>query len=153
MEWSTHAISGMVAGYTVTGGDWKGAAVGAVAGVIPDLDEPKSKFGKLFFFVSLPIHSLFGHRTFTHSLLFAFVVGILVYPFAEWWVTYACIGGILAHITGDMLTGKVKLFYPSSKYVGISIPSLSFTLIDRIARLSLIIYVCWVIVAKLNMKF
>lgn len=152
MEWSTHALSGIVAGYTLTGGDWKGAAVGGIAAVIPDLDEPKSKFGKLFFFISIPVHSLFGHRTFTHSLLFASVAGILLCPFVELWVTYAIVGGILAHILGDMLTGKVKLFYPSNKFVGISIPSFSFTLIDRITRLLLILYMGWTILTMINLK-
>ena len=103
MEWSTHALSGIVAGYTLTGGDWKGAAVGGIAAVIPDLDEPKSKFRKLFFFISISVHSLFSHRTFTHSLLFASVTGILLCPFVELWVTYAIVGGILAHILGDIL--------------------------------------------------
>lgn len=112
MEWSTHALSGMIAGYTVTGGDWRGAVVGGIAGVLPDLDEPKSKFGKLFFFIAIPLNSIFGHRTFTHSLLFTSLAGIFIYPFTELWVALSVSAGILAHIAGDMLTGKVKLFYP-----------------------------------------
>lgn len=148
MEWSTHALSGMVAGYTVTGGDWRGAVVGGIAGVLPDLDEPKSKFGKLFFFIAIPLHSIFGHRTFTHSLLFTSLVGIFIYPFTELWVVLSVSAGILAHIAGDMLTGKVKLFYPSAKSVGIAIPSFSFMWIDRITRLLLVIAIGWFVLKK-----
>ena len=32
MEWSTHFLSGVVAGYSVSGGDWRGAVVGGIAG-------------------------------------------------------------------------------------------------------------------------
>jgi len=151
MEWSTHALSGMVAGYTVTGGDWRGAVVGGIAGVLPDLDEPKSKFGKLFFFIAIPLNSIFGHRTFTHSLLFSLLAGFFIYLFTDWWVGLSIGAGILAHIAGDMLTGKVKFFYPSAKSVGIAIRSFGFTLVDRITRLLLIILIGWVLVTKINL--
>lgn len=151
MEWSTHALSGMVAGYAVTGGDWRGAVIGGIAGIVPDLDEPKSKFGKLFFFISIPLNSIFGHRTFTHSLLFSLLAVIVIYPFTDWWVGLSVGAGILAHIAGDMLTGKVKFFYPSAKSVGIAISSFSFTLIDRITRLLLIIFIGWVLITKINL--
>jgi len=141
----------MVAGYVVTGGDWKGAVVGGIAGVLPDLDEPKSKFGKLFFFIAIPLHSIFGHRTFTHSLLFSLLAGIFIYLFTECWVALSVNAGILAHIAGDMLTGKVKLFYPSTKSIGVAIPSFSFTLIDRITRLVLISLIGWVLVTKMKL--
>lgn len=148
MEWSTHALSGMVAGYAATGGDWQGAVVGGIAGVLPDLDEPKSKFGKLFFFIAIPLHSIFGHRTFTHSLLFSLLAGIFIYPFTECWVALSVSAGILAHIAGDMLTGKVKFFYPFAKSVGVPIPSFSFTWIDRITRLLLVITIGWLVLTK-----
>src|SRR5690625_4536912 len=106
MEWSTHALSGVVAGYVLTGGDYKGALVGGVAGVISDLDEPKSKFGKVFFPISYPLHALFGHRTFTHSLLFVLLLGVITFIFFDSWVYLGVMGGVLAHILGDMMTGK-----------------------------------------------
>lgn len=140
-------------GYTVTGGDWRGAVIGGIAGVIPDLDEPKSKFGRLFFFISIPIHFVFGHRTFTHSMLFSLLAGILIYPFTGWWAALSVCAGILAHIAGDMLTGKVKLFYPSNRSVGISIPSGMFMLIDCITRSVLILYISWAILIKYLLIF
>lgn len=141
MEWSTHALSGVVAGYTVTGGDWKGAAVGGIAGVIPDLDEHKSKFGKILFPISYPINKIFGHRTLTHSLLFTVLMGAVFYFLIGKWFSVALMSGIIAHILGDLVTGKVKLFYPLNSSIGIEIPHYSFTIIDRIVRIGLFVWI------------
>lgn len=148
MEWSTHALSGVVAGYVVTG-DWKGAIVGGIAGVIPDLDEHKSKFGKLFFPVSYPINKLFGHRTVTHSLLFAFLSSAILFPFTEKWAWLATFLGIMSHIIGDMLTGKVKLFYPLDKSIGLSVHPINFKLIDRITRVLLVISLVLIVMNRI----
>src|SRR5690625_377448 len=138
MEWTTHALSGVVAGYVITGGDWKGGIVGGVAGVISDLDEPKSKFGKVFFPISYPLNSMFGHRTFTHSLLFAILLSVVILPFTKFWVSLSVFAGIIAHILGDMLTGTVHFFYPLRQPIGIRIPPITFTLIDRLTRVALL---------------
>jgi len=141
MEWTTHLLSGLVAGYTITGGDWRGAVVGGAAGVIPDLDEHKSKFGKIFFPISFVVNKTFGHRTLTHSLLFAIGVGIILMLFFESWIWLSAIAGILAHIVGDMLTGKVKFLYPLDKAIGISVSPLSFKLIDKTTAVILLILI------------
>lgn len=143
MEWTTHALSGLAAGYLVTG-DWRGAVVGAVASVIPDLDEPKSKFGKPFFFISMPINLLIGHRTFTHSLLFALLMGVIVYPFSPL-LSLATTTGIAAHILGDMLTGRVQLLYPLENKVGIKVSRFSYTVIDMFTRAALSVLIALVI--------
>lgn len=148
MEWSTHALSGVVSGYVVTGGDWRGALVGGIAGVIPDLDEYRSKFGKVFFPISFVLNKTFGHRTLTHSLLFAILLTIILYPFTESWVWLSTFVGILAHIAGDMLTGKVKLFYPFQRSVGIAIHPSMFKPIDRIAKLILMVGLFLIILHK-----
>ena|SRR5699024_1591711 len=142
-------ISGVVAGYLVTGGDYKGAIVGGVAGVIPDLDEPNSKFGKMTLPISVPLNNIFGHRTFTHSLLFVSLNFITFFflIFTELWIALAVSSGILAHILGDMLTGKVKFLYPSQKSIGIRIKPSMFVPIDRVARYSLFAYFV-ILVAK-----
>jgi len=146
MEWTTHCLSGVVAGYMATGGDWKGAVVGGIAGVIPDLDEPKSKFGKVLFPISIPINKIFGHRTFTHSLLFAVLLGAVLMPFTESWVWLSSTVGIIAHAIGDMLTGTVRFLYPSKIPVGIRIPHSQFKLVDMIARGVLILCLFFIIV-------
>ncbi|MFC2947564.1 metal-dependent hydrolase [Virgibacillus sediminis] len=141
MEWSTHCLSGMVAGHLITGGDWRGALIGGVAAVIPDLDEPKSKFGRLFLPIAYPINKVFGHRTITHSLLFAVLAGMLLYHLTEKWVWLGTSAGILAHILGDMLTGRVKFFYPAQKSLGISTNPLMFIILDRITAILSLLYI------------
>ncbi|WP_067729908.1 metal-dependent hydrolase [Oceanobacillus damuensis] len=142
MEWTTHMLSGTVAGYMITGGDLRGAFIGGLAGVIPDMDEHKSKFGRLLYPISYPLNKLVGHRSLTHSLLFVFMVGMIFWPFSDFWFCASLMAGIIAHIVGDMLTGKVKLFYPAQKVVGFSVSPLMFTLIDRTAAVLLIGYIC-----------
>src|SRR5699024_7452455 len=146
MEWTTHALSGIVAGYAVSGGDWKGAVVGGIAGVIPDLDEHKSKFGKLFFPVSYIINKIFGHRTLTHSLLFVVIIGSDLMLFFDSWVWLSASVGILVHFAGDMLTGKVKFLYPYQKSIGLSVGQFTFVLMDRGTRTLLaliVLYKCY----------
>lgn len=134
MEWTTHMLSGMVAGYMVTGGDWKGAVAGGIAGIVPDLDEPKSVFGKVFFPVSILLNQVFGHRTFTHSLLFVVLTGGVFSLLAGPFMGLAIMAGITAHILGDMLTGKVQILYPIKKSVGIPVSSFMFMMNDRICK-------------------
>lgn len=134
-------LSGIVAGYTVTSGDWRGAVVGGIAGVIPDLDEHRSRFGKLVFPLSYLINKTVGHRTLTHSLLFALGIGFILMPFFDSWVWIATSAGVLAHIAGDMMTGKVALLYPSNKSFGFSVNPLGFKLIDRSIAMILIVIV------------
>lgn len=141
MEWTTHALSGLAAGYLVTN-DWRGAAIGAIAGVIPDLDEPKSKFGKPFFFISIPLNKLLGHRTFTHSLLFIILASAVIYPFSPL-VAHATMAGIAAHIVGDMMTGRVQLLYPLPKRLGIKVSRFNYVAIDLFTRIALSVIVVW----------
>lgn len=143
MEWTTHCLSGMVAGYYITGGDWRGALVGGVAGVMPDLDEHKSKFGKLFYPLSYTLNKTVGHRTFTHSLLFVVLAGIILYSFFDWWVVSSAVTGIIAHIIGDMLTGKVRALYPAQKNFGFRVSRHMFTLIDKTVASLLSLYIFW----------
>lgn len=140
MEWTTHALSGVALGYTVTN-DWKLALVSGLFAVIPDLDEPKSKFGKPFFFISFPINQIFGHRTLTHSLLFTAVLGLTTVFFSPLF-SIAAMLGILAHIIGDMLTGKVQLLYPCKLKLGISVSRTNYLLMDRIVRVITLLLVC-----------
>lgn len=137
MEWSTHALAGMAAGYMVTGGEWKGAIVGGVAGVISDLDEPKSKFGTLFFPISFPLNALFGHRTFTHSLSFILLISLILLMVKEE-IVLAVAAGLIAHIVCDMLTGKVRVLYPLKISIGIPIAPFMFIVIDRVFRVTMI---------------
>ena len=151
LEWQTHALSGVVAGYFATGGMWQGALVGGAAGIIPDLDEPNSKFGKYLRFVSYPLNSLFGHRTLTHSLLFVTITGGVFYLFFELWVSLAVMSGILAHIVGDMFTGTVRLLFPLNVKIGIKVSRGLFLVIDRLFRYALVIVFSCYLLKEMNL--
>lgn len=142
MEWTTHALSGAALGYMISN-DWKFALVSGITAVLPDLDEPKSKFGKPFFFISIPLNQLVGHRTFTHSVLFIAIVGLLsliISPF----LSISAMVGILVHILGDMLTGQVQLIYPLDKKIGIKVSRFSYLLIDRVTRIAALLFIIFV---------
>ena len=57
-----------------------GWVLAAVASVLPDLDLPPSKIGRLFWFVSVPLERRFGHRTLTHSLVALGAMMVLAGP-------------------------------------------------------------------------
>lgn len=139
MDWQTHMLSGTVAGYMATGGNWKGALIGGIAGGVPDLDEPRSKFGKVFLPLSLLLNQLVGHRTLTHSLVFAILAGLTLALFFDFTVGIATTASILAHSIGDMLTGKVRFLYPLQISVGMSVSPFIFMVNDRICRVVMLL--------------
>lgn len=140
MEWTTHALSGIALGFVVTN-DWKGAAIAGIASVIPDLDEPRSKFGKVFFFISIPVSMIFKHRTFTHSILFTLLSVSLLSMFLTFSQALAAGIGIASHIIGDMMTGRVHLLYPFNGSFGMDVNRLNYMLLDRIVRISLVLFI------------
>ncbi|MDS4029962.1 MAG: metal-dependent hydrolase [Candidatus Contendobacter sp.] len=94
-----------------------GWVLAAVASVLPDLDLPPSKIGRLFWFVSVPLERRFGHRTLTHSVLGIAALALLVLPL--WWVGplyfWAVVGGYWSHLWIDMVNVRgVDLFWPSA---------------------------------------
>ena len=51
-------------------------AVAAVSSLIPDIDDSRSFIGKIFI-LSRIVHGIAGHRTITHSFLFALLVSLV----------------------------------------------------------------------------
>lgn len=135
MEWKTHFLAGAVAGGVVTG-DLSGLMLGGLFGLFPDVDEPKSKVGKVLWFISFPLSVRFRHRTFTHSLLFVALMTALVFVIDKH-IALIAFAGLLSHIFCDMLTGKVNLFYPTKKWVGVSVKPKTVILLDRFTRLTM----------------
>ncbi|QZT32919.1 metal-dependent hydrolase [Caldalkalibacillus thermarum TA2.A1] len=89
-----------------------------IGSIFPDIDKLRSRLGRKLWFLSIFMSALFGHRGFTHSLLFIAVMGMI-----SLWMTQAlnvhafyALGwtvGIASHVVGDFLTkGGVPLFYP-----------------------------------------
>ena len=100
-------------GYRPDGISW---ALAVIASILPDLDLPTSRVGRLFWFISVPLERRFGHRTLTHSLLMLAVVAIVSYPLA--WLQplyWGCVvGGYWSHLWLDMANVRgVDLLWPA----------------------------------------
>jgi len=82
-----------------------GWALAAGASLLPDIDLPTSKLGRVFFFVSTKLERDMGHRTLTHSLVAMAVVAAmasvlyLLEPIYFWSV----VGGYWSHLWIDMM--------------------------------------------------
>ena len=100
-------------GYKPDGISW---ALAAAASLLPDIDLPTAKIGRLFWFIAVPLERRFGHRTLTHSAVGMMAVAMPAAPL--WFVSplyFGCvIGGYWSHLWIDMLNLRgVDLFWPS----------------------------------------
>jgi len=91
-----------------------GAAVGAIGGLIPDIDHPNSKIAHKTKFVGTIISRLFKHRGFWHTpFLYAILWGGLrLWLGASLWVNLL-FAGVFSHLLLDLLnpTG-IPVFFP-----------------------------------------
>ncbi|NWK84920.1 metal-dependent hydrolase [Staphylococcus sp. GSSP0090] len=85
-----------------------------ISSLLPDICHTQSKIGRRFKVISFFIRMIFGHRTFTHSLLFIAIIVCLLYVIqTPTYYLVTIILGLLSHVILDMLTPRgVKLFYP-----------------------------------------
>lgn len=118
MEGRTHIIGGVAAGLglaTVSQFDpvlVTGAA--ALGAIVPDICHTGSKIGRKLPLLSKTVSMIFGHRTFTHSLLF---LGLAAWLMLWLPIHLAIVAGILvgmaSHLILDAVTKNgIKLFYP-----------------------------------------
>ena len=96
--------------------DLIGWLLAAVASLLPDIDLPPAKIGRLFFWLSVPLERRFGHRTITHSAVGLLAVALIASPL--WLVRplyfWCVLGGYWSHIWIDMLNVRgADLFWPS----------------------------------------
>jgi len=96
--------------------DAVGWLLAAVASLLPDIDLPPAKIGRLFWWLSVPLERRFGHRTLTHSLVAIGAVMTLSAPLIaiDGLYFWAVVGGYWSHLWIDMLNIRgVDLFWPS----------------------------------------
>ncbi|MBD3859425.1 metal-dependent hydrolase [Bacillus sp. 28A-2] len=92
------------------------AAAGSVGALIPDLCHTKSKIGRKFPLLSTLISSVFGHRTFTHSLLFL----LIIYFIATTYIpndslSIGLLVGMASHLILDAGTvNGIKFLFPAT---------------------------------------
>jgi inner membrane protein len=97
--------------------------VGAVAAMLPDVDNPRSFIGRLLFFLSGPIDRKYGHRTITHSFLATFILGgsayLALYIYSRSLTQFATLTATImiayfSHIFFDAVTKQgVMIYYPA----------------------------------------
>ena len=80
-------------------------ALAATASLLPDIDLPPARMGRLFWFISVPLERRFGHRTLTHSAVALLAVALLALPL--WLLNplyfWAVMGGYGSHRWIDLL--------------------------------------------------
>ncbi|MFJ3388172.1 MULTISPECIES: metal-dependent hydrolase [Lysinibacillus] len=120
MQGNTHIIGGITASlaFAQISNDNPLVLVGAgvIGALLPDICHGGSKIGRKFPVISKIVNTLFGHRSFTHSLLFLFLVGMLLHTFIPYEsISLGILLGMASHVFLDMGTKKgVKLFFPVS---------------------------------------
>lgn len=118
MTGKTHIIGGIAA--TLAVADFTSydplllISAGVIGALLPDICHGGSKIGRKAPVLSKLVNVLFGHRTFTHSLLFLFLFQLVLAA----WVPYPAVrigllAGIASHLILDAGTKKgIKLLYP-----------------------------------------
>lgn len=120
MQGNTHIIGGITASlaFAQISNDNPLILVGAgvIGALLPDICHGGSKIGRKLPIISKIVNTMFGHRSFTHSLLFLFLVGMLLHTFIPYKsILLGILLGMASHILLDMGTKKgVKLFFPVS---------------------------------------
>lgn len=89
-------------------------SAGIVGALLPDICHSGSKLGRKLPLLSKIINKLFGHRTFTHSLLFLVLIASLMNAiFPNEVIKTGIIVGMVSHYILDMATKNgIKLFFP-----------------------------------------
>jgi inner membrane protein len=114
------AISGLLTAVILGSSDPVVIGVGAIAGLLPDVDLAKSPAGRVLFPLSRFLEKHFPHRSCTHSILASLVVGAICYG-----CTYAGIlpsvhahaieiGYPAGYLADTITKSGVQLFYPAA---------------------------------------
>jgi len=135
----THAIGGFLAGELiicygkVPAPEVPVVLAAAVFGsLLPDIDHPESFLGRRAPVVSDAVGLVFGHRGFTHSLLFLGGVFLFLlairFKYVPWFPltgAYALVSGILSHLLFDMANpSTVPLLWPWKKGFRFPLPGI-----------------------------
>jgi len=152
MEGKTHIVGGLAAGalYLNLGG-----AVGhealffgslALGALIPDIDHTGSLIGRKVPLIDNIISTVFGHRSFTHSLLFL-VLAFFLFQQTSWPkdIELGILMGMFSHMVLDMLTKQgVKFLWPLKIEIGIPGGIRTGGAIEQGFFTVLVIYLCYV---------
>lgn len=105
-------------------------ALAALGGLLPDIDHPHSRIGRLIPVLPTLLFKTTGHRGATHSLFGVLISGALTYAAIwsfkggawAWLGAQAMMVGYAAHLAGDFITNRgVPLMWPLGGRMGIKV--------------------------------
>ncbi|WP_391120127.1 metal-dependent hydrolase [Psychrobacillus sp. L3] len=118
MTGNTHIVGGIAASlaFAQISNDNPVLLVGAgvIGALIPDICHGGSIIGRKFSIVSKVVTGVFGHRSFTHSLVFLFLIGALLHTLlTNDSIIAGILVGMVSHFILDMATKNgIKLLFP-----------------------------------------
>jgi len=154
--WRTHFLAGAAAGLLLAGQtDIKTVAVSAgiagVAALLPDLDDPKSKLGKLAAPASWVVKATVGHRGPLHSFLgvvaATLVATILNHGSIAFASTVAV--GYLSHLVMDSLNPQgVPWLWPCKKRFGLPLVQTGSLLERLVVMPGMVMLIVWPVLTR-----
>jgi inner membrane protein len=120
MTLSHLAISGLLTATILGSSSPIVIGVGAIAGLLPDVDIGKSPAGRILFPISRFLEKRFPHRSCTHSIVASLFIAAGVYGLAYAGIlhiklAHAILIGYTAGYLADLITKSgIQLFYPAS---------------------------------------
>jgi inner membrane protein len=144
MQGKTHVLGGAAAGLlylSINPVDDPLVSSCAMGALVPDIDHTGSMIGRKVPLLDNIISAVFGHRTFTHSLLFLFLT-FLLFRFTNWNIDFefGIFIGMFSHMVLDALTKEgIQFLWPIKIRVGI--PG-GFGQVDRLKRYLCLYWFC-----------
>ncbi|WP_341302448.1 metal-dependent hydrolase [Lysinibacillus sp. FSL H8-0500] len=145
MQGNTHIVGGITAALAFAhySNDNPLILVGAsaIGALLPDICHRGSKIGRKFPIISKLVNTFFGHRSFTHSLLFLLLMMVILHTFIPYKaISVGIIIGMASHILLDMCTKKgVKLFFPASIAVRFPLTTKTGSKVENVVLMLLVI--------------
>ncbi|KOY80786.1 metal-dependent hydrolase [Lysinibacillus macroides] len=145
MEGNTHIVGGITAALAFAHYSNDNPLIlvgaGAIGALLPDICHKGSKIGRTFPMLSKFVNTLFGHRSFTHSLLFLLLMMLVLHTFIPYRaISVGIIIGMASHILLDMCTKKgVKLFFPASIAVRFPLTTKTGSKVENVVLMLLVI--------------
>lgn len=136
MLWRTHFLGGAVTWLLLVGHTEPKTAVlstgiAGIAALLPDLDDPNSRVGRMVPVIPRLIKTTIGHRGALHSLLGAICFTFITSAVLQHWNTQAYVYyqfvsvitvGYVSHLIADSLTPRgVPWLWPVGKHFGLPI--------------------------------
>lgn len=113
MQGSTHLAAGILTG-VVLGGDMPvaGGIIGGIAGLLPDIDHPRSMISRRIPILPWIINLFAKHRGATHTLWFCLGIAGVIYASLYFsgftdlavWASIVVFGGTVSHLVLDSCT-------------------------------------------------